>query len=454
MAPLSQEEQTMIRNSLQIEYASIASLTENHRSARRHSKKKIAQLANSIRRLGFNVPLIVDRDGTILAGHARLRAAEVVGMDAVPVVRVAHLSEVECRAFILADNKFALNACWDFEVLADELKDLIDVGFDAALTGFCEAEIDLTICSAEEAKAIRSAKCAENLIPEPPAVPVTRSGDVWLLGRHRLVCGDARDAGCYRQLLNGGAADIVFTDPPYNVPIAGHVSGLGKVVHGNFAMGCGEMSPHEFTGFLGLALGLTAQSCRDGAIAYVTMDWRHVGELIDAGREVFTELKNICVWNKLRGGMGAFYRSQHELIFIFKNGTAPHTNNFGLGDTGRHRTNVWDYPGVNALTSGGAEALAMHPTVKPVALIEDALKDCSRRGDMVLDPFAGSGSTVIAAQKCGRVARVIEFDPRYCDTIIARYESYTGKRATLASSGQTFEEVAELRAAPAAGEAA
>ena len=444
----------MTVNSLQIEYAPIATLTENSRSARRHSKQKIAQLADSIRRLGFNVPLIVDAKGEILAGHARFAAAQLVGMDEVPVVRVSHLTDVESRAFMLADNKFALNAYWDFEVLADELKELINVGFDAVLTGFCEAEIDLTICSAEEAKAIKSANAPENHIPEPPALPVSKAGDMWLLGRHRLLCGDARDPADYARLLEDEKADMVFTDPPYNCPIAGHVSGLGKVVHENFAMACGEMADEEFIGFLALSLGLVAQSCRDGAIAFVTMDWRNVGNLMEVGKAVFSELKNICVWNKLRGGMGAFYRSQHELVLVFKVGTAPHTNNFGLGGTGRHRTNVWDHHGVSALSSSGAEALEMHPTVKPVALIVEALKDCSRRGEIVLDPFGGSGSTAIAAEKCGRVARLIEYEPRYCDTIIERYRRVTGKEAVLAGSGETFDEVAEARATRAAGESA
>lgn len=299
---------------------------------------------------------------------------------------------------MLADNKFALNAFWDFELLAGELEELIEVGFDALLTGFCEAEIDLTICSAEEAKAEKVAKSSENQIPEPPALPVSETGDMWLLGRHRLVCGDARDPTAYTRLLGGEKTDVVFTDPPYNVPIPGHVSGLGKVVHQNFAMACGEMSRYEFVGFLGITLSLVAQSCRDGAIAFVTMDWRHLGELLDAGNAVFSELKNICVWNKIRAGMGGFYRSQHEFVMVFKVGTAPHTNNFGLGGTGRHRSNVWDHHGVSALSSTGAEELQMHPTVKPVALIVEALKDCSRRGEIVLDPFAGSGSTAIAAE--------------------------------------------------------
>lgn len=444
----------MTANALNIEYVAAAALKEHPRSARRHTKKKITNLAESMQLLGFNVPLIIDNEGQLLAGHARLAAAKKIGMDQVPVIRVTHLSEIEARAFMLAENKFALNATWDFELLADELKELIDVGFDAVLTGFSEAEIDLTICNADEARVNRSVKSPENVVPAPPAIPVTKRGDLWQLGRHRLLCGDARDPLAYRQLMVADVADMIFTDPPYNVPIPGHVSGLGRVKHDNFAMGCGEMTSRDFMGFLALTLGLAAQSCRDGAIADVTMDWRHIGELLEAGNAVFSELKNICIWNKLRGGMGAFYRSQHELVFIWKIGTAPHTNNFGLGETGRHRTNVWDYHGVSALTATGAEALDMHPTVKPVALIEDALKDCSRRGEIILDPFGGSGSTLIAAQKCGRVARSIEFEPHYCDTIIARYQRYTGETATLASTGQTFEEVAEARARLNAGEAA
>jgi DNA modification methylase len=237
----------------------------------------------------------------------------------------------------------------------------------------------------------------------------------------------------------------VFTDPPYNVKIEGNVTGLGKVRHREFAFASGEMSEREFTTFLSITLGNAAAQMRDGAIAFVCMDWRHMGELLNAGRLVFTEFKNLIVWNKTNGGMGAFYRSKHELIFAFKHGTAPHTNSFGLGDTGRYRTNVWDYAGISSIGAGRAEELAMHPTVKPVAMIADALRDCSRRGEIVLDCFAGSGSTLIAAEKTGRVARLIEFDPAYCDTIVRRWQAYTGKHATLAATGDRFETVADAR---------
>jgi DNA modification methylase len=264
-------------------------------------------------------------------------------------------------------------------------------------------------------------------------------GDLWVLGRHRLICGDARNAADYAKLMADEVADAMFTDPPYNVPIDGHVCGLGRVRHREFAMGVGEMSADDFTKFLTLTLGSAAKVCRDGSISFVCMDWRHAGELIAAGRSIFTELKNLCVWNKTNGGMGSFYRSKHELVFVFKIGTAAHVNNFGLGETGRYRTNVWDYPGISSIGGDRDDSLAMHPTVKPTALVSDAIKDCSRRGAIVLDPFAGSGTTLIAAEACGRSARVIEFDPLYCDIVIRRFERLTGKAAVLAETGASFE---------------
>jgi DNA modification methylase len=236
----------------------------------------------------------------------------------------------------------------------------------------------------------------------------------------RLICGDGRDTNAYATLLGRESVTLIFTDPPYNVPIDGHVCGSGRIRHRDFAMGTGEMDKASFTRFLVDSLTPAAARCRDGAIAFVSMDWRHMRELLEAGEQVFSELKNLCVWNKSNGGMGSFYRSKHELVFVFKAGSAPHLNTFGLGDTGRYRTNVWDYPGVNSFRAGRMEELALHPTVKPVALVADAIKDCSRRGDLVLDPFGGSGTTLIAAQKSGRRARLIEYDPAYCDVILRR----------------------------------
>lgn len=270
-------------------------------------------------------------------------------------------------------------------------------------------------------------------------------GDLWELGRHRLLCGDTRQADDMGRLMADGRADLVFTDPPYNVAIDGNVCGLGSVKHREFAFASGEMSEGQFTDFLTNTLSNISRVMRDGAIAFVCMDWRHMGELITAGSAAFTELKNLVVWNKTNGGMGAFYRSKHELVFVFKQGTSEHTNSFGLGETGRYRTNVWDYAGISSIGAGRAEELAMHPTVKPVALIADAIRDCSRRGEIVLDGFGGSGSTLIAAEKTGRCARLIEYDPLYCDTIIRRWEARTGKRARLAASREGFDDVVETR---------
>lgn len=309
------------------------------------------------------------------------------------------------------------------------------------------AEIDLTLDQAREASTEEIAPA--NVIPALPGYPVTHRGDLWLLVRHRLLCGDARSREDLARLLGSEPVDLVFTDPPYNVRIDGHVGGLGAIRHREFAMTSGEMTRAEFTRFLTETLSNAAAVCRDGAIAFVCMDWRHMRELLDAGEAAFDELKNLCVWNKSNGGMGSFYRSKHELIFVFKKGEAPHTNSFGLGESGRYRTNVWDYPGISSVGTGRMDELAMHPTVKPAALVTDALKDCSRRGETVLDLFGGSGTTLIAAETCGRLARLLEYDPAYCDTIVARWERLTGKHATLAGSNRRFEDIAEERLAGA-----
>ncbi len=425
----------------------VSQLRPYPRNARTHSKKQVRQIADSIERFGFTNPVLVSDDGEIIAGHGRVAAAKLLGMRSVPTLALSHLSEAERRAYVLADNKLALNAGWDQEILAIELQGLMDLDFDLSVTGFSLAEIDLVLEGAADSQ-VDGPEGPEDVIPALSDVAVSRRGDLWQLGRHRLICGDARNHADYKSLLGDESVDLIFTDPPYNVPIAGHVSGLGKVKHQDFAMGVGEMSEEGFVTFLKETLGASAAFCRDGAIAFVCMDWRHMGELLVAGKAVFSDLKNLCVWNKTNGGMGTFYRSKHELVFVFKVGTAPHTNSFGLGDTGRYRTNVWDYPGISSITSTRADDLAMHPTVKPVALVADAIKDCSRRGDIVLDAFGGSGTTLIAAHKTGRTARLLEYDPHYCDTIIRRYQAFTGKGAVLHETGEAFEDVAEGRSHP------
>lgn len=331
-------------------------------------------------------------------------------------------------------------------MLALELQELIDLEFDVDLTGCALAEVDAILDGAAEVDPAGADPVLDRVV-EPAGPAITRPGDIWLLGRHRLLCGDARSADSYAALMAGEVGGIVFTDPPYNLAIDGNVCGLGQVRHREFAMASGEMSSGQFTEFLASSLQNMIQHVSSGTILYVCMDWRHMRELCEAGEICGLELKNLVVWNKTNGGMGAFYRSKHELIFVFKLGDVPHVNSFGLGETGRYRTNVWDYPGISSISAKRAEELAMHPTVKPVALVADALRDCSRRGDLVLDTFAGSGTTLIAAEKTGRRARLIKFDPLYCDTVVRRYEAVSGKQARLAGSNRASEDVADDRLA-------
>jgi len=405
-----------------IENVALGDLTPWARNARTHSKKQVRQIAASIETFGFTNPVLIDERRTILAGHGRVAAAELLGFGEVPCLRLDHMSEAEKRAYVLADNKLALNAGWDEDLLAAELGALMEaeLDFDVGLTGFSIPEID----------GILEAVAPEE--PDDPAddeVPETASrrvhpGDVWRLGRHRLVCGDALDPAVVGGLMAGQVARMVFSDPPYNVPIDGHVGNSGKVQHREFAMASGEMSSEAFTGFLTTALGNMADHAVDGSIHFLCMDWRHMGEMLAAGEAVYDELKNLIVWAKDNGGMGTFYRSRHELIFAFKKGTAPHVNTFELGQHGRYRTNVWQYRGVNTLRAGRMEELALHPTVKPVQMIADAIRDVSGRDEIVLDLFGGSGSTLIAAEKTGRRGYLCELDPIYCDRIVARWEAY------------------------------
>ena len=433
----------------------VAALRPYPGNARRHSRKQIKQIAKSIETFGFTNPVLIGEDLGILAGHGRVAAAQLIGMKEVPIVRLSDLSPAERKAYVLADNKLALNAGWDREVLAIELQGLIDLGFDLETTGFTVGEIEVVVGEAAEGVRQDASVGSEDNIPPVRESRRCRAPAIsGRAGRHRLICGDARERMAYETLLGNERVDLIFTDAPHNVPIGGNVCGSGQVRHREFAMGVGEMTSAEFTIFLERALSSAAERCRDGAIAFVCMDWRYAGELLAAGKTVFTELKDLCVWNKASAGTGTFYRSKHELILVFKKGTAPHVDSFGRGETGRPRSNVWDYPGVSSI-GPTRTGLAMHPTVKPTRLVADAIKDCSRRGDLVLDPFAGFGTTLIAAQKTGRSARLIEYDPAYCDTILRRFARVTGKQATLAATGETFEVVERKResVAPSEGSA-
>lgn len=428
---------------IEVDQLPVASLRPYPRNARTHSQKQIAQIAASIRTFGFNNPVLIDEDGVIIAGHGRVAAAKTLGLDTVPVIRLDHMSEAQKRAYILADNKLAEKAGWDKEILAIELQNLIQINldFDISITGFEMPEIDVLI-SASEAPPAKDDPLDH--VPAVAEVPVTRLGDVWQIGPHRLICGNSLDSGTYARLLNGERAQMVFTDPPYNVPIDGHVSGLGEIQHREFAMASGEMSEAEFTAFLGAVfLNLVASSV-DGAIHFVCMDWRHMSEVLAAARGNYAELKNLCVWAKTNGGMGSLYRSQHELVFAFKAGTAPHVNNVELGKHGRYRTNVWQYAGANAFGTTRDDDLAMHPTVKPVALVADAILDCSKRSGLVLDAFAGSGTTLVAAHKTGRRGYGIELDPLYCDVVVRRLSKVTGLPARHLETEQLFTDLGKI----------
>ncbi len=422
----------------------ISGLKPYKQNARTHSRKQIGQIASSIRAFGFNNPVLIDKDGVMIAGHGRVAAAKELGLDKVPCIRLEHLSEDEKRAYILADNRLAEKAGWDPEILKIELQHLssLDLDFDVTITGFELPEIDVLIGGADSKPGKPD---PADLVPEVSGPAVTRIGDVWQIGPHRLVCGDSTVEGTYARLLSGEPAQMVFTDPPYNVRIDGHVSGLGKVQHREFACASGEMSEAEFTGFLHRVFTNLVAASADGAIHFVAMDWRHMGEVLAASRGVFDELKNVCVWSKTNGGMGSLYRSQHELFFVFKSGTAAHINNVELGRHGRYRTNVWSYAGANSFSATRADDLAMHPTVKPVALVADAILDCSKRKGIVLDAFAGSGTTLVAAHRVGRRGYGIELDPHYCDVIVNRMAKVAGLSATLDTTGQMFDEVAASR---------
>jgi len=431
---------------LQVEQRPMDSLSPRRGNPRTHSAKQIRQIADSIRTFGFTNPLLIDATGTVIAGHGRLRAAKQLGMAAVPTIRLDHLSKEQVRALVIADNKLAELAGWDQDLLALELQGLaeLELDFDLEVIGFETPEIDLLIGHAVKGQEADPADAVPTLDPEAPAV--SRLGDLWAIGPHRLLCGDALDESAYARLLGDRKARTVFVDPPFNVPIEGHVSGLGRHRHREFAMASGEMSEAEFVGFLERALAHHVAHSVDGAIHFVCMDWRHLGELLAAGRSRYSELKNLCVWEKTNAGMGSLYRSQHELVAVFKVGTAPHVNNVELGRYGRYRTNVWRYAGANSFGPERDQDLAMHPTVKPVRLVADAILDCSRRGELVLDGFAGSGTTLLAAERTGRVGYGLEIDPRYVDVALRRMAEHAGLVPVHVESGRSFEEVAAERA--------
>jgi len=419
---------------LEIVYADVADLRPDPGNARIHPKRQIDQLVASIRSFGFVNPILIDEAGGVIAGHGRLIAARKAGLGSVPTITLRDLSDLEKRALRLADNKLALGAVWDADLLSVELEALSipGLGFDISLTGFSAPEIDIALSR-------RRGKVEDVPARPPDEVTVSEVGDVWILGGHRIACGDCRDPALMGRLMAGAQADAAFLDPPYNIPISGFAVGRGR--HPEFACATGEMSPAEFVVFLEQTLGAACEATRPGGVHFVAMDWRHMTELLDAGRTVYDTLLNLCVWNKSNGGMGSLYRSKHELIFVYRHGPGPHYNAVELGRHGRNRCNVWDYSSVNSPGGARRHELDMHPTVKPTQMVADALIDVTRPGDVVLDVFLGSGTTLVAAEQIGRACHGVELDPRYVDVALERWARLTCREPVLERSGQTFAEV-------------
>lgn len=429
-----------------IEYADPTTLRRFEGNLRKLPEKQIAKLAMSIGTFGFINPAIIDGDGVIVAGEARHAAALRMNLPQIPVIRIDHLTAAERRAYRIADNKLSQEGKWDLEALAIEIDSLLildDVSIEH--TAFDTAEIDVLLYG-PSSKNVDDRDPAD-VLPDLPPIAVSAVGDIWILGDHKLLCGSSLDASSWATLLGDEIAIHAFVDPPYNVKIANNVSGLGKVKHGEFAMASGEMSRQQFTGFNTDWIKVMLPHCADGAIIDICMDWRHVGELEEAIRACGLALLNICVWSKTNASNGAMYRSQHEFVFITKKGNSSHVNNIQLGKYGRYRTNIWSYAGANTFSSTRQDDLAAHPTVKPVALVADAIRDVSNKGQIVLDAFMGSGTTILAAERTGRLARGIEIEPQYVDVSIARWEKLTGKKAVLAATGETFAEVSQRRLA-------
>ncbi len=433
---------TKTNSGLEIYYQQLDALLLRENNPRTHSPKQIRQIVKSIQKFGFTNPILLDNENKVIAGHGRIAAATLLEMTEVPTICLDGLSEAEIRAYVIADNRLAENAGWDEELLALEFEYLgeLDIDFDLTITGFETAEIDLLI------EHVNDEPDPADDIPPPDLEynAVTQMGDLWLLDGHRVYCGDATESNSYVLLMGSDRAQQIFTDPPYNVPVNGHVSGLGKTKHPEFVMASGEMSQEQFTNFLSHFIEHLISYSSDGSMHYICMDWRHLPELLTAAQS-YDEFKNLCVWVKDNAGMGSLYRSQHEMVLVFKNGTAPHINNVELGKYGNYRTNVWQYTGANSFHGSRMDDLAMHPTVKPVAMVKDAILDCSNRGDIILDPFGGSGTTLIAADQCRRRGYLMELDPHYVDVILQRYQVLTGVEPVHEQSGLSFSDVSNLR---------
>lgn len=426
---------------LEIRQVPIGSLREAPRKVRRHDPDQVGRLVGAIAQFGFTVPILISGD-EVLDGHARVEAARVLGLETVPAIDCVHLDPVEARALRLAVNRLAEKGSWDLDQLRIEMSELIDLGVDLDVTGFSLEEQDIILLDpVDEAEGASS----EVEPPEPPEVPTSRLGDLWILGDHRVICGNSLESETYDRLLEGAKAQAVLTDPPYNVRIKGNVSGLGKKVHDEFVMASGELDSRQWQEFLDTAMQRLRDATAEGAVIFAFMDWRSYPRLVMAAEAAGLGNINMVVWYKQSGGMGGLYRSAHELIGVFCNGERPATNNVALGKNGRDRSNVWSVPGANRRGSSASEMLHLHATPKPVELCVDAILDVTNRGDIVLDAFLGSGTTLVAAESCGRHCCGIELDPRFVDVTLQRWMKLSGKEPILAETGESYAEVARRR---------
>ncbi|MET3760055.1 DNA modification methylase [Sphingomonas sp. UYEF23] len=431
----------------EIEYMQLDQIKVPPGNPRKHDAKNLEAIAKAIAATRVMTPLVVNSRNELASGEGRLGAARLLKLTTVPVLRAEALTQEQFLAFRIADNRIAELSCFDDKALALALQELSSTSltFNIEHIGFDLPEIDIRIDSLSAA--VNPDEDPGDLLPAMPSPAVTLLGDVWLCGDHRIICGSALDPLVYQALMRDERARMSIQDPPYNVSVTKHVGGLGAIQHREFAMASGEMSEDEFFHFLASELDLAQQYLVKGTIFMAFIDWRSIDKLIAAGKAAGLELVNLCVWNKTNASLGSLYRSKHELVAVFKKPGARHTNNVQLGSYGRYRTNVWDAPGCNTFGANRMAELASHPTVKPVALVADAIRDVSHRGEIVLDSFGGSGTTMIAAERTGRIGYLIELDPIYVDTTVRRWEAFTGRQAVLEASGQIFADTADARAA-------
>jgi DNA modification methylase len=428
---------------LQVQYVDLAQLTHDPANSRFHAPAQIKQIAASVKAFEFNSPILVDKDYKILAGHGRALALKLLGWTNVPVIMLDHLTPEQARAYAIADNKLTDNSSFDKRQLALHFKALaeLDLGFSLEATGFTMGEIDLSIESLSVTSDVAGADTADEGAP-PTGPAVAKLGQVWRLGKHRLICGSSLEEASFARLLGGELVQCAFNDPPYGPSMRSYFGARAKR---EFVQGSDDLTDEALSTFLGTALELAVRHSANGAVHFNCIDWRGQRVMLNVCAELYGQHLNTCVWSK-NPGMGALYRSAHEMVLVHRVGKSRHRNNVQLGKWGKNRTNVWSYPGASMFVRGSEDGdlIAHHPTPKPVALVKDALLDVSARGELVLDAFTGAGATLLACERTGRRFRGIELDPLYIDLAIRRWQRLTGENAVLESTGERFDELAQM----------